>query len=148
MSSFSQVIKVNYSAKKMHDLVMDIEKYSEFLPWCKKAQIVEKISDNNLHADLLIKFKSIFETYRSDVKFGTLNDKDFFVDVIAISGPFRKLINKWRFIYIDDNSCRVEFDVEFEFNSKILTTMIGFIFKEASKKMVRAFIDRAKKIYK
>lgn len=148
MSSFSQVIKVNHSAKNMYDLVMDIEKYSEFLPWCKKAQIVEKISDNNLHADLLINFKNIYETYRSDVKFGTLNNKDYFVDVIAISGPFRKLINKWRFIALDKDNCRVEFDVEFEFNSKILTTMIGFIFKEASRKMVKAFGDRAQEIYK
>ncbi len=146
MPEFSQSKKLNHSAKQMFDLVMDIEKYPEFLPWCKKAQIIEVISENNLEADLLINFKNIFETYRSNVSFGQKDDR-YFIDVKAISGPFKLLVNNWQFSEFGDKSCEINFHVEFEFNSKILTKLIGFIFKDASKKMVKAFEKRAKEIY-
>lgn len=136
-----------YSAKQMFDLVIDIEKYSEFLPWCKSAKIVERISSENLHAELLINFKNLFEKYTSDVQYAKLGDSGYFVDVVAIKGPFKSLINKWKFTKINDNKCLVEFFLEFEFNSKILSKMLGAIFQNATKKMMLAFEERASKLY-
>lgn len=140
-----------YSAVQMFELVMDIEKYPEFLPWCVSAKIIEQISDENLKADLLIKFKNFLEKYRSDVKYGVNENGEYFVDVIAIEGPFKTLINKWKFIDVTDldgrNDCRVEFFLEFEFNSKILNTLIGSMFGKATEKMMSAFEDRAKEIF-
>ena len=136
-----------YSAKQMFDLVIDIEKYSEFLPWCKSAKIVERISSENLHAELLINFKNLFEKYTSDVQYAKLGDSGYFVDVVAIKGPFKSLINKWKFTKINDNKCLVEFFLEFEFNSKILSKMFSTIFHNATQKMMSAFEDRAKKLY-
>ncbi len=146
MPSFTQTKNLNYSAKQMFDLVMDIEKYPEFLPWCKKSHIFRRIDDSNLEADLLISFKNIFENYRSHVYFNSEKD-GYIIDVKAISGPFRLLINNWHFIETGNQKCKIDFHVEFEFNSKLLTKLIGLIFKEASKKMVKAFEERAKKIY-
>ncbi len=146
MPSFTQEKELNFSAKQMYDLVMDIEKYPEFLPWCKKGEIVNRSSNNLLEADLLIDFKNIYETYRSKVNHCQEGD-DYFVDVEAISGPFQLLLNNWHFKKIDYANCQIFFHVEFEFNSKILTKLIGLIFKEASKKMVRAFEDRAREVY-
>ena len=67
MPTLTQTKILPYSADKIYQLVMDIEKYPEFLPWCKQARIVEIISAQNLHADLLINFKNFFESYRSNV---------------------------------------------------------------------------------
>jgi coenzyme Q-binding protein COQ10 len=143
MPQLKQKKILHYSAKKMYDLVMDIEKYPEFLPWCKQAKIIEKISDENLRADLLVNFKNFFEKYRSDVRHGKSSTTEFFVDVIAIEGPFKSLINKWNFRIIDDEKCEIEFFLEFEFSSFFLNKMIGTIFEKAAEKMMNAFENRA-----
>ncbi len=146
--AFLQETKIlPYSAKQMYELVIDIEKYDEFLPWCKKARIIERFSDNNLHAELLINFKNFFEKYISDVNFNKLENGDYFVDVVAIKGPFKSLINKWKFSELGDNQCRVDFFLEFEFNSKMLSNMLGAIFSSAIKKMMFAFEQRASVLY-
>lgn len=147
MPFFKQSKILPYSAKEMFDLVIDIEKYSEFLPWCKNARIISKISPENIQAELLINFKNFFEKYTSDVQFARLENGEYFVDVVAIKGPFKSLINKWQFIPIDQNQCLVEFYLEFEFNSKILSKMFSTIFHNATQKMMNAFEDRAKKLY-
>lgn len=137
-----------FQANQIYQLVMDIEKYSEFLPWCKNAKIIEVLSHENLHAELLINFKGFYEKYTSDVQFYKLGKHDYFVDVVAIKGPFKSLINKWKISEIDDSSCRIEFYLEFEFNSKILSKMFSGIFANATQKMINAFESRAHEIYK
>ena len=147
MPSLSQIRTIKSPAKSMYELVMDIEKYPEFLPWCKQAKIIEVLSPENLRADLLINFKSFFEKYRSDVKHGKLGENSYFIDVVAIEGPFKKLVTKWIFKELEDQkSCEVEFFIEFEFSSILLSKMIGMIFESASKKMINAFEERAKAI--
>ncbi len=146
MPSLTQFKILPYSAKEMYDLVMDIEKYPEFLPWCKQAKIVNRLSDNLLCADLLINFKHIFEKYRSEVKYGKDEENVYFVDVIAIQGPFKSLVNKWKFYDIENGCCHIEFFIEFQFNSIFLTKMLGLIFGRATQKMMEAFEDRAKEL--
>jgi coenzyme Q-binding protein COQ10 len=131
----------------MHELVLDIEKYPQFLPWCKQAKVIERISSNNLQADLLINFKNFFEKYRSDVKHGKNHDGSYFVDVVSIEGPFKKLVNQWKFYDLEDGNCQVEFFIDFEFNSFFLTQMIGVIFERATQKMMTAFEERAREIF-
>jgi len=143
MPKFSEKKILPHSAKKLYSLVMDIEKYPEFLPWCKSAKIIEIISANNLRADLLINFKGFFEKYRSDVKHGKTENSDYFVDVVAIEGPFKKLINQWKITDLKNGSCEIEFFIDFEFNSVILSKVIGVIFEKATHKMMSAFEDRA-----
>jgi coenzyme Q-binding protein COQ10 len=146
MPTLTQTKTLPYSAKKMYDLVMDIEKYPEFLPWCKQAKIVEKISEENLRADLLINFKSLFEKYRSDVKHGNPASGHYFIDVVAIEGPFKKLVNQWQFRDLENGECEVKFFIEFEFNSIFLTKILSPIFEKAAEKMMAAFEERAGKI--
>jgi coenzyme Q-binding protein COQ10 len=143
MPCLTQTKILPYSAKQIYLLVMDIEKYPEFLPWCKQAKIIEKISNENLRADLLINFKNFFEKYRSDVKHGKNGDNLYFVDVVAIEGPFKKLVNQWKFRDLENGKCEVEFFIDFEFNSFFLTKMLGGIFERAAEKMMTAFETRA-----
>ncbi|MBM5782550.1 MAG: type II toxin-antitoxin system RatA family toxin [Pelagibacterales bacterium] len=148
MPSFKDTKILPYKSSEIYGLVMDIEKYPEFLPWCKQAKIINIISTENLQADLLINFKSLFEKYRSDVKHGIGENGFYFVDVTAIEGPFKYLKNRWRFRDLDNQkSCKVEFEIEFQFNSFLLEKMFGAIFEKAVNKMMHAFEERAKVIF-
>ncbi|MFZ9180886.1 MAG: type II toxin-antitoxin system RatA family toxin [Rickettsiales bacterium] len=148
MPKIQESKKMQFSAKEIYDLVIDIEKYPEFLPWCSNSHITKIINENQLHADLVINFKSIYEKYTSDVIFKKISDEEFFVEARAIKGPFKSLINQWKIIKIDNNHCLVNFYLEFEFNSLLLSKMLGAIFSSATQKMMQAFENRAIKLYK
>ncbi len=144
MPSFKDTRILPYRSSEIYSLVMDIEKYPEFLPWCKHAKIIDIISEKHLQADLLINFKSLFEKYRSDVKHGIDGNGIYFVDVTAIEGPFKYLKNRWIFRDLDNQkSCQIEFEIEFQFNSFFLEKMFGAIFEKAVNKMMQAFEERA-----
>ena len=144
MPSLTQSKTLPHSSRAIYELVMDIEKYPEFLPWCRSAKITEKISDENLQADLLINFKNFFEKYSSDVRHGKNSQNHYFVDVVAIKGPFKSLVNKWEIREISEEKCEVEFFIEFEFNSIFLMKLLGGFFEKAAEKMMAAFEERAR----
>lgn len=137
-----------FSAQQIYDLVINIEDYPKFLPWCRNANIIKKITINNFHAELLINFKNIFEKYTSDVTFNKISEQHYIVEAKAIKGPFKSLINRWEIYVVDSHRAKVDFFLEFEFNSLILTKMLGAIFSSATQKMINAFEERAEELYK
>ncbi len=146
MPKFAEKKILPHKAKQIFDLVMDIEKYPDFLPWCKQARIVNLISQENLQADLLIGFKGFVEKYRSNVKFFVDEQEVFIIQTTAIEGPFKQLFSEWKIKDIENNSCEIEFFIDFNFNSFLLEKMIGAIFEKATQKMVKCFEERAMKI--
>ena len=148
MPSLKQTKILPYSGKQLHDLVLDIEKYPEFLPWCKQAKITKINSDENLEAILLINFKNFFEKYTSSVTHGKKDNGNYFVDVVAIEGPFKKLVNQWLLRDLENGKCEVQFFLEFEFNSFFLGKMLGMVFERETEIMMLAFEERAKIIFK
>lgn len=146
MPSCKETKYLPYSASQMFDLVMDVEKYPHFLPWCLAAKIVNHLDKQHFEADLVISFKGFSEKYSSDVKASQLVDK-FSIDVVAIDGPFKNLANRWQFRDIS-GGCEIEFFIDFEFKSIILGKIIGAVFEKATNKMIDAFENRAKQIYK
>lgn len=130
-----------FSHGRLYDLVADIERYPEFLPWCIAARI-RKRDGNVLIADLVIGFKMIRERYTSKV---TLNDGR--IDVVYTEGPFKYLNNHWIFNPADDGGTVIEFYLDFEFRSKLLKTVMGALFNEAVGLMVGAFEKRARQLY-
>lgn len=132
-----------YSAEQLFDLVADIERYPEFLPWCIGARIRSR-SENVIVADLIIGFKGIREKFTSEV---TLNRPELRIDVKYREGPFRYLNNHWIFNDRSDGSCEIDFFVDFEFRSRILQKIMGVLFNEAVRRMVGAFEARAAQLY-
>src|SRR6266446_8869643 len=130
-----------YTAEQLFDLVADVERYPEFLPWCVGARIRER-RDDLVVADLLIGFRMFRERFTSRV---TL-DRPRRVDVAYSDGPFRYLANHWIFEPVE-GGCRIDFFVDFEFRSAILQKLIGVLFNEAVRRMVAAFEARAKALY-
>ncbi len=131
-----------YRPEQLFDLVAGVERYPEFLPWCKAARITRRDGDV-FFADLVVAFKMFRERFSSKV---TLMPKTG-VDVEYIDGPFRYLNNHWRFDPAADGSCIVDFYVDFEFRSRILQNLIGLLFNEAVSRMVGAFEARARQLY-
>ncbi len=135
----------------MFDLVMDVEKYPQFLPWCLAAKITKRFNieefNQHLEADLVISFKGFTQKYSSDIRSSKTIDSELLISVAAIDGPFKSLVNSWQFKDIS-GGCKIEFFIDFEFKSLILGKMIGMIFEKATNKMIDAFEARAKEIYK
>jgi coenzyme Q-binding protein COQ10 len=135
-----------FSAKEMFDLIMDIESYPKFLPWCDNAKIIDK-SKIEIIADLYIQFKAIHKKYTSKININYISDNEFEIFIKAIEGPFRKLETYWHFKDLDNKKSKIYFDIDFEFSSKLLSSMLNFIFKKAKIKMVESFEKRAFEIY-
>lgn len=133
-----------HRADQMFDLVADVARYPEFLPWCRAARI-RSSSETELVADLVIGFKGITERFTSRV---TLDKGAMVIETQYEDGPFKYLTNRWEFLSTDDDTaCVVDFFVDFEFRSKFLSRMIGIVFTEAVKRMVAAFETRADSLY-
>ena len=136
-----------YSADQMYALIADVPSYPEFLPWCSAARVRSRRPDGAaevMDADLVISFKLFRERFGSRV---VLRPDAKEIDVSYLDGPFRYLVNEWKFNPIDDKTCEVDFHVDFEFKSKTLQALIGLVFNEAMQRIVRAFEKRAEALY-
>jgi coenzyme Q-binding protein COQ10 len=141
MPTHAEKKRLPYTPDQMFDLVADVRRYPEFLPWCVGARVVSQ-NEGELIADLTIGFKMFRETFRSRV---TL-ERPHHVHVEYLTGPFRYLNNHWRFHPVPGGS-EVDFFVDFEFKSRLLQAVIGTVFNEAVRLMVRAFERRAMMLY-
>lgn len=138
-----------YTADQMYVLVADVESYPQFLPWNTAARIRSRapgIEANSevIEADLVISFKVFREKFGSRV---TLWPQEKRIDTEYLDGPFRYLRSGWTFHDLPEGGCKVEFFVDFEFKNAILGKVIGVVFGEAMSRIVRAFEERARKLY-
>lgn len=146
MPTHSETRALPYTAQQMYDLVADVGKYPEFLPWTAAARI-RRDEDRGDHrvmdADLVISFKVFRERFTSRVVLWPEAKK---IDTEYLDGPFRYMHSNWHF-EDTDTGCLVHFDVDFEFRNRVLQGIIGVVFNEAMQRVVRAFEDRARALY-
>ncbi len=128
-----------FSAQHIYDIVLDIEKYPEFLPWCTRSEIVERFpGDNKLYASVSAGYTLYSETYLSKVTF----EENKRIDAHYIEGPFKNLNTIWQF-KDHKKGCELDFFVAFEFNKGILNTVAQHMIDQVTEKMVEAFVMRA-----
>lgn len=132
-----------YTPDQMFDLVADIKRYPEFLPWCSAARIIRDDGETVI-AELTIGYKMIRERFTSRV---SLDRKNRVIQVSYISGPLKALRNEWRFTPEKKKQCTVDFFVQFEFSNPIFTGLMNMFFDVAFRQMVGAFEKRAAEIY-
>ncbi|MBT4710484.1 MAG: type II toxin-antitoxin system RatA family toxin [Alphaproteobacteria bacterium] len=142
MPSHSEQRLLPHTPEHLFDLVADIAKYPEFLPWCADASILSEDGDT-VTADLVIGFKMFRERFTSEV----VLDRPNAIEVRYKDGPFKNLTNHWKFLPGDDGGCIVDFQVEFTFRSATMEMLIGAVFTQAVHRMVASFEDRADEIY-
>ncbi len=148
MPTHAEIRRLPYSAAEMYALVADMAAYPEFLPWCSGARIRSRKPQPDgseiVESQMVISFKVFSEHFGSRV---TLRPDGYKIDVAYLDGPFRYLNNHWRFKPVGEAACEVDFFVDFEFRSRTLQAIIGVVFHEAMRRIVRAFEARAEKLY-
>ncbi len=148
MPTHAEKRRMPYSADQMFALIADVASYPEFLPWCSGCRIRSRTPGPDgtevVEADLIISFKLFREQFGSRV---TLDPAAKKIDVAYMEGPFRYLNNHWRFDPVGEDACDVDFFVDFEFRSRALQAVIGIVFNEAMRRIVRAFEHRAEQLY-
>lgn len=143
MHSFRETRIMHHDAEFIAKIIMDIEEYPAFLPWCNSASILSRDEDS-ITAILEVSFKGFKESYTSKVVLDE-NANSYKINTQAISGPFKYLENIWDIRQIE-NGCEINFSIDFKFKSSILDIVMGAIFSIATKKMIQAFEDRANKL--
>ena len=146
MPSHSERRELPYTAQQMYDLVADVARYPEFLPWTAAARI-RRTDDRGDHtlmdADLVISFKVFRERFTSRVLLWHERKR---IDTEYLDGPVKYMKSDWYF-EDTDKGCIVQFHVDFEFRNAILQGIIGVVFNEAMQRVVRAFEKRAQALY-
>ncbi|EAQ11607.1 coenzyme Q-binding protein COQ10 [Maritimibacter alkaliphilus HTCC2654] len=147
MPTHSEKRVLPYTAQQMYDLVADVGKYPEFLPWNAAARLrkVTPQPDGTevMEADLVISFRVFRERFGSRV---VLDPANMRIDTEYLDGPFKYMKSYWQFRDVE-GGCEVEFFVDFEFKNMVLQNLIGVVFNQAMQRIVRAFEDRAKALY-
>ncbi|MBY7843380.1 SRPBCC family protein [Vibrio fluvialis] len=142
MKQVSRSALVSFSADQMFHLVNDVARYPEFLPGCSGSRVIEASSEKMV-ASVDVSKAGISKT------FTTSNELNHGESIIMnlVDGPFRTLRGGWYFTPLDEQACKVELKLEFEFSSKMIEMAFGKVFNELTSNMVNAFTKRAKQVY-
>jgi coenzyme Q-binding protein COQ10 len=146
MPTHSETRFLPYTPQQMYDLVADVRRYPEFLPWTAAARIRSNEDRGDhwvMEADLVISFKVFRERFTSRVVLWPEAKK---IDTEYLDGPFKHMKSNWAFSEAE-GGCEVYFHVDFEFRNLILQKIIGVVFNEAMQRVVRAFEARAQELY-
>lgn len=142
MATVSRSALVMHSAQQMYDLVVDVDSYREFLPWCGDSRVLKQ-EGNEVEACILISKAGIERAFttRNRMEPGRL------VEIRLVEGPFKHLDGHWRFHPLREDACKVTLDLEYEFSSKIFTVAFGSVFTQIANTLVDVFVKRAKELY-
>ena len=143
MPKIQETRRLPYSAQQMFDLVADVDRYPEFLPWVVATR-VRQDSETEMTADMLVGFKALREKFTSKV----VKDRPRSIHVHYVDGPLRDLDNNWTFRDVPgEHACDIDFCVDFAFKSIMFETLAGQYIDRAFRKMVAAFEARAADLY-
>jgi len=131
---------VNHSANKLFDIVIDIESYPKYIPWCKKM-IVNERKKNEIHVDMYVQYKFILaQKFGSHVKFDREKLK---IETNYLEGPLKDLKTNWIFKEIENKKSKIIFKVNFEFKNFIHQKIAEAFYPLIETKMINSFKERA-----
>lgn len=142
MPKHNETRHLPYSADRLFDLVADVSRYREFLPWVAAVRI-RSDSETEMIADLVVGFKSLHETFTSKVH----KQRPHHIHVEYVEGPLKYLRNDWRFKPDGQGGTLLSFEVDFAFRSTLFEALAGQMFEHAFRKMTDAFEERARQLY-
>jgi coenzyme Q-binding protein COQ10 len=131
-----------YSPEQMFDLVADVARYGEFLPWVSAVRVRSDSAAETI-ADVVIGFKGLSERFTSRVE----KERPVRIHVDYLDGPLAHLRNEWRFREDGAGGTLIDFSVDFAFRSRIFQALAGQVFDRALRKMIGAFEARAAALY-
>jgi ribosome-associated toxin RatA of RatAB toxin-antitoxin module len=142
MAQVEKSVLVHHSAERMFRLVDDVERYSEFLPWCGGVDLKWR-DDESTVATLHIAYHGLKQNFTTE------NSKTFptMMGIKLVEGPFRHLEGIWSFIPLAEDACKIEFKLHYEFSTHLLEKIIAPVFGHIANTFVDAFVERAERIY-
>jgi ribosome-associated toxin RatA of RatAB toxin-antitoxin module len=141
MKSVKKSRQVNYSCEQMYNLVNDVERYAEFLPYFSRSEVHHRDEDE-VRATLVISAAGVSKSFTTCNRL----QANKMIEIRLIEGPFSHLEGFWRFDEAP-GGCLVTFDLEFDFAGRMFSMLLGPVFEQVSELMVDAFCDRAKAIH-
>lgn len=142
MAQVEKSVLVPYSAQQMYDLVDGVENYPQFLPWCGGTDLKWRDETTTL-ATITIDYHGIRQSFTTE----NTNQIPALIQIRLQDGPFRRLEGSWHFIALNENACKIEFLLHYEFSSKLLESLFGPVFNHITNNFVDAFVQRAEKVY-
>ena len=131
---------INHSAKRLFEIVIDIERYPEYIPWCTRMVVSERKS-NEIYADMYVQYKFILaQKFGSHVIF---NSNELTIETNYIEGPLKDLTTNWKFEEINSNKSKIIFNVNFEFKNFIHQKVAETFYPLIENKMIKSFKERA-----
>jgi ribosome-associated toxin RatA of RatAB toxin-antitoxin module len=142
MAVVEKSVLVGYSAQQMFELVDQVEHYPRFLPWCGGTELKWRDAETTV-ATISIDYLSVRQSFTTE----NAKQEPHLMVIKLKEGPFRELEGSWRFVELDQNACKVEFRLHYEFSSKLLETLVGPVFSHIANSFVDAFVRRAENVY-
>lgn len=142
MPRHSETRQLPYTPEQMFDLVADVGRYAEFLPWVAAVR-VRSNSATEMVADLIVGFKALRERFTSRVH----KERPDHIRVDYLEGPLKHLSNDWKFRPDGKGGALVDFCVDFTFRNRVFEALAGQMFDTALRKMINAFEERAAVLY-
>jgi ribosome-associated toxin RatA of RatAB toxin-antitoxin module len=142
MAVVHKSVLLGYSAEQMFALVDRVEDYPKFLPWCGGAEVRQR-DGNKLVATLAINYHGIKQTFTTE----NTNTPPTSIKKTLTEGPFKHLDGSWTFKPLREDACKIDFELHYEFSSKILEQIIGPVFNMIANSFVDSFCKRAEAVY-
>lgn len=142
MANVEKSVLVPYSASQMFQLVEDVERYPEFLPWCGGTH-VEFRDERITRASIDIDYHSLKQSFTTE----NTRLPPRLIEIRLVNGPFRHLDGSWRFTGLDEEACKIDFRLYYEFSNRLIEKLVGPVFNYIANTLVDAFIRRAEKVY-
>ena len=148
MKSVHKSVLIWYSAEEMFNLVTDVGKYSQFLPWCDHAKVITATTEG-MQAEVGIAMAGVKQTFTTQ-NTHTVNDTGRQIAMKLVNGPFSNLEGTWTFTPVGDaaqRACKTELDLKYGFDNAVLAALVGPVFDKIAASMVDAFVKRADQVY-
>lgn len=142
MPKHSETRRLPYSPEQMYDMVADVGRYGEFLPWVSAVR-VRSNGETEMIADLIVGFKGLRETFTSRVQ----KERPEHIRVDYLEGPLKYLNNDWTFRPDGAGGVLIDFCVDFAFKNRVFEMLAGQVFDRALRMMINAFEERAAQLY-
>jgi ribosome-associated toxin RatA of RatAB toxin-antitoxin module len=142
MHSVERSVLVPHSASQMFDLVADVEKYPQFMPWCGGATVSERDAQG-MKASITISLAGIKQTFTTR----NVHQYPSSIALQLVDGPFSALTGNWEFISLSQDACKVLFTLNYEFSNRALETLVGPIFNRIATSFIDSFTQRAQVCY-
>lgn len=142
MHTVERSVIVPYTPAQMFDLVSNVAKYPEFMPWCGGAEVLSE-NESGMTASIMIRIARISQS------FTTRNTHDYpnRIQLELVDGPFSNLTGDWKFSPLGEDGCKIDFVMQYEFSSRALEVVVGPIFNRIATSFIDSFTERANELY-